>query len=71
MSETPINLNKVRKIRARAVEKARADSNSVAFGRTKSERTELERESSRMARDLHGKAMQTPPSGANQGTKKT
>jgi len=71
VTETPINLNKVRKIRARAANKAQADLNSVAFGRTKAERTELERETSRMARDLDGKAMQTPPTGANQGTKKT
>lgn len=34
----PINLNKVRKAKARAEEKARADQNSVKFGRTKAER---------------------------------
>ncbi|WP_368187823.1 DUF4169 family protein [Aestuariibius sp. HNIBRBA575] len=34
----PINLNKVRKTRARAQDKARADQNAVRFGRTKAER---------------------------------
>lgn len=34
----PINLNKVRKDRARADKKARADENAVKFGRTKAER---------------------------------
>lgn len=35
---TPINLNKVRKVKARADEKARADQNAVKFGRTKAQR---------------------------------
>ena len=35
---TPINLNKVRKDRARADKKVRADRNAVAFGRTKAEK---------------------------------
>ncbi|WP_438956166.1 DUF4169 family protein [Cognatiyoonia sp.] len=34
----PINLNKVRKAKARAEEKARAVQNSIKFGRTKAER---------------------------------
>lgn len=34
----PINLNKIRKDRARANDKARADANAVKFGRTKAER---------------------------------
>lgn len=34
----PINLNLVRKARARAEEKAKADANAVRFGRTKAER---------------------------------
>ena len=71
MSATPINLNKVRKARARAANKARASENSIAFGRTKAERSASEAEGSRMARDLDGKAMQTPPFGAPEGTKKT
>jgi predicted Zn-dependent protease len=35
---TPINLNKARKAKTRAENKAQADSNSVAFGRTKAQR---------------------------------
>lgn len=36
--QAPINLNKVRKARNLATEKAKADSNAVKFGRTKAER---------------------------------
>ncbi|WP_394152353.1 DUF4169 family protein [Loktanella salsilacus] len=35
---TPINLNKVRKARDRAADKAEADANAVKFGRSKAER---------------------------------
>lgn len=35
---TPLNLNKARKARERAEARARADENSVKFGRTKAER---------------------------------
>jgi len=35
---TAINLNKVRKARARAAAKAKADSNAVRFGRTKADK---------------------------------
>ncbi len=35
---TPINLNKVRKARDRAAEKAEADANAAKFGRSKAER---------------------------------
>ena len=35
---TPINLNKIRKDKARADEKATADANAVKFGRTKAQR---------------------------------
>ena len=38
MTETPINLNKVRKARDRAAGKAEADSNAVKFGQTKAQR---------------------------------
>ena len=43
---TPVNLNKVRKDRARADEKARADENSVKFGQTKAQK-----EAARMLKD--------------------
>lgn len=67
---TPINLNKARKSRARAEKSARADANAVAFGRPKSEREHAKRENSRVARDLDGKARETPAYGANDGNKK-
>lgn len=34
----PVNLNRFRKEKARAVKKARADENAVKFGRTKGEK---------------------------------
>ena len=37
-ANTPINLNKVRKARDRAAEKAEADANAVKHGRSKAER---------------------------------
>ncbi|MBU1836069.1 DUF4169 family protein [Loktanella salsilacus] len=37
-ANTPINLNKVRKARDRATEKAEADANAVKHGRSKAER---------------------------------
>ena len=36
--QSPINLNQVRKDRARADEKAKADANAVKHGRTKAQR---------------------------------
>jgi hypothetical protein len=49
----PINLNKVRKARARAADKARAAENRVRFGRSKTERqvSDLEAERARRALD--------------------
>jgi hypothetical protein len=35
---TPVNLNRIRKDKARAEAKARADQNAVKFGRTKAEK---------------------------------
>lgn len=53
MSETPINLNRARKSRARAKDKARADENAVRFGRTKAqkdaERIEAEKAALRLS----------------------
>ena len=37
-ANTPINLNKVRKARDRATDKAEADANAVKHGRSKAER---------------------------------
>jgi hypothetical protein len=49
----PINLNKARKARGRAAEKAQAAENRVRFGRTKGEKTvsKLEAERARRAHE--------------------
>ncbi|KGM86432.1 domain protein of unknown function [Roseovarius mucosus DSM 17069] len=38
MTEGPVNLNRVRKQKARAEEKARANENATRFGRTKAQK---------------------------------
>lgn len=48
----PINLNKARKARARAADKAQAAENRVRFGRSKAEKTVSKLEAER-ARRLH------------------
>jgi len=48
----PINLNKARKARARAAEKAQAAENRVRFGRSKAEKTVSKLEAERVRR-LH------------------
>ncbi|MCB1343063.1 MAG: DUF4169 family protein [Pseudooceanicola sp.] len=53
MSE-PVNLNKHRKAKARAEDKARADANAVKFGRTKGEKARDKAESARAVRELDG-----------------
>ncbi|MBY5932648.1 DUF4169 family protein [Tateyamaria omphalii] len=66
----PINLNKARKARARAEKKARADANAVTFGLSKAQKQHAKHENTRAARDLDGKAAETPPYGANGNDKK-
>lgn len=66
----PINLNKARKARARAEQRARADANAVTFGLTKAEKDRAKRENARKTRDLDGKAAETSPYGANANDKK-
>ena len=51
----PVNLNRYRKARARAEDKARADRNAVAFGRSKAEKELARAEARRAARELDGK----------------
>ncbi|MEX0309637.1 MAG: DUF4169 family protein [Tateyamaria sp.] len=67
---TPINLNKVRKARARAEKKARADANAAAYGIPKSQRIHASRENARQTRELEGKVAKTTPYGANGDDKK-
>ncbi len=52
MSETPINLNRARKDRARAGDKAQADENSVRFGQTKAQKDAERMDAARAARHL-------------------
>lgn len=70
MSDGPINLNKARKARARVAKRAQADANAVAFGRTKAEKAADRGEASRMARDLDGKALASPPKGTGKDVQK-
>ena len=56
---TPINLNKVRKDRARAEKKARADRNAVAFGRTTAEKETAQAREDKARRDLDGPKRET------------
>ena len=51
----PINLNKARKARARADDKAKAAENRVRFGRPKGETAAARLEAERTRRELEGK----------------
>jgi len=55
MSDRPVNLNRVRKQKARAAQKARADENATRFGRTRAQkkREESEADKARRTLDLH------------------
>ncbi len=52
MSDKPVNLNRVRKDKARAEKKARADQNAAFHGLTKAQKTQAKAEAARVAR-LH------------------
>ena len=49
-----VNLNKVRKDKARRDRRAKADENAVKFGRTKAQKQSAAKETSKHARDLDG-----------------
>lgn len=55
MSDAPVNLNRVRKQKARAADKARADENAARFGRTKAQKAleETQAEKARRILDQH------------------
>lgn len=57
-----VNLNRARKDRAKAEDKARASANRVAFGRTKAERQIAAKEKERTEKALDGQKLdrQTP-----------
>ncbi|WP_170463806.1 DUF4169 family protein [Ruegeria arenilitoris] len=50
----PVNLNRFRKEKARAENKARADQNAVAFGRNKAEKNADKLRQEKQKRDLDG-----------------
>lgn len=50
-----INLNKARKARGRAADKAQAAENRVRFGQTKGQKTVTRLDADRQRRDLDGK----------------
>jgi len=52
MTGKPVNLNRFRKERARADKRARADENTVKFGRSKARRRLEESERGKALRDL-------------------
>ncbi|MGX0976450.1 hypothetical protein ACSSVY_002166 [Roseovarius sp. MBR-51] len=55
MSDAPVNLNRVRKQKARAAEKARAEENAARFGRTKAQKAieQAQADKARAALDDH------------------
>ncbi|ABG31858.1 DUF4169 domain-containing protein [Roseobacter denitrificans] len=56
---TPINLNKVRKERARASRKAQADENAARFGQSKSQKDASKAKADRIARHLDAHKRET------------
>ena len=50
----PVNLNRVRKEKARAAKKARANRNAVKFGRSKAEKDLEQARTDKTTRDLDG-----------------
>lgn len=54
MATSPINLNRVRKERARAEKRANADANAVKHGRSKAERARDAADAAQAARRLDG-----------------
>ena len=51
----PVNLNKARKARAKAAEKAQAAQNRVAFGRTRAQKTVQKANTDKADRELDAK----------------
>ena len=54
MTGNPINLNQVRKARAKLRAKAQASENAVKFGRTKSQKLQDKAEATRLSTRLDG-----------------
>ena len=54
MSDKPVNLNRVRKEKARSERRAQADENAVKFGRSKAQKTREAADAARAAAHLDG-----------------
>ncbi|WP_336098494.1 DUF4169 family protein [Roseovarius sp. CH_XMU1461] len=69
MSDKPVNLNRVRKDKARAAKKARAEENSLKFGRSKAEISLDQARKSRAAQilDAHRRAPEAKSADKNAG----
>ncbi len=52
MTDTPVNLNRARKAKARIARKAEADANTVKFGQSKTRKAQERAETSKARRDL-------------------
>ncbi|MEO8529929.1 MAG: DUF4169 family protein [Deltaproteobacteria bacterium] len=57
---SPVNLNQIRKAKARDDAKKQADANAVKFGRTKAEKSAEQLEIGRKARLLDGAKRENP-----------
>lgn len=56
-----VNLNRVRKDKARAGKKAQADANAVKFGRSKAEKADTQARADKARRDLDGHRREPGP----------
>jgi hypothetical protein len=63
LPDTPINLNRARKARARDAARKTADANAVRFGRSKSERAAATTEADAFVRRLDGHRRDTSAEG--------
>ncbi|KZY34007.1 amidase [Roseovarius sp. HI0049] len=59
MSGKPVNLNRVRKDKARAQKRARSDENAVKFGRTKAEKARDSGAADKAGRHVDGHKRET------------
>lgn len=62
-----VNLNRFRKAKTRAEDKARAAENRVAFGRTKAEKQTAKAEAERKTRALDGAKLEGPETDKRDG----
>ena len=58
----PVNLNKLRKAKARAGKQTQADANAAKFGRTKAEKDQQAKTTNNVVRLLDGHKLDTPKS---------